>query len=96
MQGTITKTGSAKRVEIEEIENLIGEGRIDDVQSEAQNWIDIRMANRVLSDSKNLDVVGEDNKSFDTVAIIKKQADLKDEFYIYRLNNGSLNDSSDV
>ena len=29
------------------------------------------------------------------MAIIKKQADLKDEFYIYRINNGSMNESSD-
>ena len=92
--GTIPKTGSAKRVVVEQIENLIGEGRIDDVQNEAVNWVDTRMAKRVLSDNNNLDVVDED-KSFDAVAIIKKQADMKDEFYIYRLNNGSMNDFSD-
>ena len=33
--------------------------------------------------------------SFDAVAIIKKQAHLKDEFYIYRINNGSMNNCSD-
>ena len=38
------------------------------------------MAKRVLSDKNNLDVVGEDNDSFDAVAIIKKQADMNDEF----------------
>ena len=68
---------------------------MDAVQSEAQYWVDIRMAKRVLSDSNNLDVVGKDNNSYDAVAIIKTQADMKDEFYIYRLNNGSMNDSSD-
>ena len=65
------------------------------MQSETQNWVDIRIAKRVLSDSNNLDVVGQDNNSFDAVAIIKTHADLKDEFYIYRSNNGSMNDSSD-
>ena len=42
-----------------------------------------------------MDVVGEDNNSFDAVAIIKKQADLKDEFYIYKINNGSMINCSD-
>ena len=54
------------------------------------------MAKRVLSDKNNLDVVDEDNSSFDAVAIINKQANMKDEFNIYKLNNGSMNDSSDV
>ena len=88
--GTIPKTGSAKRVAVEQIENMIGEGTIDDAQNEAENWV----AKGVLSDNNNLDVVGEDNNSFDAVAIIKKQEDMKGEFYIYRLNNGSMNDSA--
>ena len=74
---------------------MVGEGRINDAQNEAENWVDTRMAKRILSDNNNLVVVGEDNNSFDAVAIIKRQVDMKDEFYIYRLNNGSMNDSSD-
>ena len=64
-------------------------------ESEAQNWVDIRMAKKVLSNNQNMDVVGEGNNSFDAVTIIKKQADLKDELYIYRINNGSMNNCSD-
>ena len=93
--GTIPRARSAERVAVEQIANLIGEGRIDDAQNEAGNWVDTRMTKRVLSDNNNLDVVGEDNDLFDAVVIIKKQADMKDEFYICRLNNGSMNDSSD-
>ena len=77
--------GSAKRIAIEEIETLVGEGRMDEAADEADSWVDTRFAKRVLNEAMkhNLDVVGEDNNSFDAVAIIKKQADLKDEFYIY-------------
>ena len=94
-KATISKTGSAKRVVIQEIDNLTGEGQMEAVKSEAQNWIHIRMAKRVLSNNQNMDVVGEDNNSFDVVAITKKQADLKDEFHINRIKNGSMNNCSD-
>ena len=33
--------------------------------------------------------------SFDAVAIIKKKTDTYDPFYIYRINNGSMNNSLD-
>ena len=48
-KATISKTGSAKTVAIWEIENLNGEGQMEAAESEAQNWIDIRIAKRVLS-----------------------------------------------
>ena len=97
-EGNTRRTGSAKRLALENIENLIGEGRINEATDEADTWVDTRFARRVLNEANTpeLDVVGEDNKSFDAVAIIKKQADLKDEFYIYHINNGTMNDSSDL
>ena len=70
------KTGSAKRVAIQEIDDLIREGQMEAAESEAKNWVDIMMAKRVLSNKQNMVVVGEDNNSFDDVAIIKKQKDL--------------------
>ena len=36
-----------------------------------------------------------DENSFDAVGILKRALDEADEFYIYRINNGSLNGSSD-
>ena len=95
-EGNTRRTGSAKRLALENIENLIGEGRINEATDEPDTWVDTRFARRVLNEANTpeLDVVGEDN-SFDAVAIIKKQADLKDEFYIYCINNGTMNDSSD-
>ena len=45
--GTIPKTLSAKRVAIEQMGNLTGEGRIDVAKNEAENWVDTRMAKRV-------------------------------------------------
>ena len=95
--GSTQRTASAKRIAIEEIETQVDEGRMVEAEDEADNWVDTRFAKRVLNEARkhDLDVVGEDNNSFDVVAIIKKQADLKDEFYIYQINNGSMNESSD-
>ena len=96
-EGNTRRTGSAKRLALENIENLIGEGRINEATDEADTWVDTRFARRVLNEANTLelDIVGEDNNSFDALAIIKKQADLKDEFYVYCINNGTMNDSSD-
>ena len=58
--GTIPKTGSAKRVAVKQIEDLTGEDRIDDVQNEAENWVDTWMAKWALSDNNNQDAVSED------------------------------------
>ena len=82
---------------IEETETLVGEGRMDEAADEADSWVDTRFAKRVLNEARkhDLDVVGEDNNFFDAVAIIKKWTDLKDEFYIYWINNGSTNECSD-
>ena len=96
-QGSCQRTGLAKRIVLKEIETLVGEGRMDEATDEADSWVDTRFAKRVLNEARkhNLDVAGEDNNSIDAVAIIKKQAGLKDEFYIYQINNGSMNESSD-
>ena len=58
VQGSTQRTGSAKRTATEEIETLVGEGRMD----EADIWVDTRFAKRVLNEARkhDLDVVGED------------------------------------
>ena len=73
-QGSTKRTGSARRIAIEEIETLVGEGRMDEAADEADSWVDTRFSKRVLNKARkhDLDVVGEDNNSFDAVAIIKK------------------------
>ena len=73
-QGSTQRTGSAMRIAIEEIETLVGEGRMDEAADEADSWVDTRFAKRVLNEARKhgLDVVGEHNNSFDAVAIIKK------------------------
>ena len=73
-QGSTQRTGLAKRMAIEEIETLVGEGRMDEAADEADSWVDARFAKRVSNEAKkhDLDVVGEDNKSFDAVVITKK------------------------
>ena len=69
-QGSTQTMGSA----IEEIETLLGEGRMDEAADEADSWANTRFAKRVLNEARkhDLDIVGENNNSFDAVAIIKK------------------------
>ena len=47
---------------------------MDEAADEAECWVDTRLAKRVLNEARKhyLDIVGEDNNSFDTVAIKKK------------------------
>ena len=87
---------SAKRVAIKEVENLIAQGRVEEAEAEADNWLDARLAKRVMAkNNQEADVVGEDNNSFDAVDSIKRQTDDRDPFYIYRINNGTMNNQSD-
>ena len=47
---------------------------MDEAADETDSWVDTRFPKRVLNEARkhDLDVVGEDNNSFDAVAIIKK------------------------
>ena len=58
-QGSTQRTGSAKRIAIEEIETLVGEGRMDEAANEADSWVDTRFAKGVLNEARkhDLDVV---------------------------------------
>ena len=84
-QGSTHRTGSAKRIAIEEIETLVGEGRMDEAADEADSWVNTRFVKKVFNEASkcDLDEVGEDKNAFDAVAIIRKSADLKDKFYMY-------------
>ena len=47
-----------------------------------------------MEDTESEDLAGDDCNSFDAVAIVKKGTDRYDPNYIYRLNNGSINNGS--
>ena len=90
------RIGSAKRVAIQEVENLTAQGMVEEAEAAADNWLDARLAKRVMAENnQEADVVAEDNNSFDMVGIIKRQTDDRDPFYIYRINNGIMNSQSD-
>ena len=78
----------------------VGKGKVTEAQEEVDSWVDPRYANRVQTADKQQDIeledlAGDDCNSFDAVAIIKKGVDAIDQNYIYGLNNGSMNNSSD-
>ena len=71
-----------------------------EAQEEAGSWTDPSFASRVLTTEKQKQdemehLAGDDCNSFDAVAIIKRGVDKLDPNYIYRLNNGAMNNSSD-
>ena len=51
------------------------------------------MVQRVIN--KQQPIHSKDENSFDAVGIMKRTLDEVDEYYIYRINNGSLNGESD-
>ena len=59
----------------------------------ADKWSDLHTSKRIQNE---LDpTLSEDHNSFDAVDIIKRKIDTKDPYYIYIINNGNLNNSSD-
>ena len=75
------------------VSNLIIQGKAKEAKEETKYWIDKRMAQRVIN--KQQPIHSKDENSFDAVSIIKRTLDEVDEYYVYRINNGSLNGESD-
>ena len=72
---------------------LIMQGKVHEAKLETHNWIDKRMTPRIFHEQQ--ETYSIDENSFDAVGILKRALDEEDKFYIYRINNGSLNGSSD-
>ena len=87
------KGGTASLAGKMAVGNLIIQGKVKEAQLETHNWIDKRMTQRIFHEQ--LETHSVDENSFDAVGILKRALDEADEFYIYRINNGSLNGSSD-
>ena len=75
------------------IGNLIIQGKAKEAKEEIKYWIDKRMAQRVINEQQPTHSKYEN--SFDAVGIMKRTLNEVDEFYVYRINNGSLNGESD-
>ena len=72
---------------------LVAEGRFEEAKQEAKIWINKEMAIKVIN--SNNPVFSMNENSFDAVGILESETDKEDQFYIYRINNGRLNGSSD-
>ena len=73
--------------------NLIKQGKAKEAKEETKYWIDKRMAQRVINEQQPTH--SKDENSFDAVSIVKRTLDEVNEFYVYRINNGSLKGGSD-
>ena len=89
----LISTCSSKQLGIKNVEKLIDEGKFDEAQAEAHVWVDRRLTQRVWCEIDHQ--YTRDLNLFDAVGIMKRGADNKDPYYIYRISNGLHNNSSD-
>ena len=75
------------------VSNLIIQGKAKEAKEETKYWIDKRMVQRVINEQQPIH--SKDENSFDAVSIMKRALNEVDEYYVYRINNGSLNGESD-
>ena len=86
-------SGSAKDMAIKETMYWISKGDPEKARAVASTWTDLRTAKNVMNQQDEF--LGEDHNSYDAVAIVKKAFDPMDEFLIYRINNGYMNNGAD-
>ena len=72
---------------------MLETGTMAEVHNEADLWIDYRQNKQVLSDT--IPSVPKDENSFHSIAIIKRETDEYNLYYIYGVNNGFCNNTSD-
>ena len=87
------KTGDATELAVDEIGDRIAEGNFEQADRESTFYTDKRVLQRIFN--KQDPTYGLDNNSFDAVAVVKMKSDIKDPFYIYKVNNGAANNTSD-
>ena len=85
--------GSASLAGKMAVGKLLMQGKAHEAKLEMHNWIDKRMTQRIFHEQQETHNV--DENSFDALGILKRALDEEDKFYIYYINNGSLNGSSD-
>ena len=87
------RTELAKEVAIEDLSDEITAGDIEGAENDAEKWTNYRLTKQILN--KADPSFGEDHNSFDAVAIAMKGVDKKSPYYIYKVNNGASNNTSD-
>ena len=84
---------SGKEMAVNQVEKMLQTGTMEDIHNEVGLWIDYRRNKQVMNDA--VPSVPKDENSFDAVAIIKRKTDEYNLYYIYRVNNGLCNNTSD-
>ena len=85
--------GTGKDLAVTNIENILTYGSMEEAHEEARIMKEYSVTKQVRKEED--ETYYHDQNSFDAVAIIKKKTDTYDPFYIYRINNGAMNNSSD-
>ena len=84
---------SGKEMTVNQVEKMLKTGTMEDVHNEVGLWIDYKRDKQVMNDA--VPSVPKDENLFDAVAIIKRKTDEYNPYYIYRVNNGLCNNTSD-
>lgn len=96
-KNTTTGAKTAKEMAVMEIIHAIHEGirtgDMSNLRNMASSWTGLKSVKQVLREEDP--TTGEDHNSFDAVAVAKKALDELDEFYIFRINNGYMNNGID-
>ena len=84
---------SAKEMGVAEVCSFIDKGDFNEASQVAGHWVDRRYAKRIVEKANpNASI---DHNSFDAVGILKREADKKDPFYIYKIGNKNYGDPCD-
>ena len=92
-ENKITHSQTANQVGKECVGYLLLQGISEEAKEEARIWLDHKMAKKVIHTQNP--TFSLDENSFDAVGILKAETDKCDPFYIYKINNGRLNGSTD-
>ena len=84
---------SSKEIAVNQVEKVLETGTMAEVHNEAGLWINYRRNKQVMNDA--MPSVPKDENLFDAVAIINRKTNEYDPYYIYRVNNGLCNNTSD-
>ena len=84
---------SGKEIAVNQVENILETGTIAEILNEDNLWIDYRQNKKVLNET--IPSVPKDENSFDAIAIIKQKTNEYDLYYMFRVNNGLCNNTSD-
>ena len=76
---------------------MVSKGQVAKALEEAVLWVDpkVKTLLKATQEEEEEEIFGEDLNSFDAAAIVKRGLDEIDPCYIYKINNGFMNNQSD-